>query len=252
MTYQSISILGIPFYKGKVNQVFDFLNTNGGLLTVPAAPGLANIPNDFDYYSALLHSDIIIPDSGYMTLVWNLFFSPKLQKISGLEFINYFVENISKLNDKNIFLINPSDLDGQINQKYFDKLGHTITNQSVYTAPFYKQSTKDELLLDLINTQKPDWIIINIGGGTQEKLGLYLKENLSYKPVIVCTGAALAFKTGRQVQIPKWIDYVYLGWLHRCISNPKLYIPRYWNSFKLFFLLIKHKNNPINYPKTPN
>ncbi|CAM3838556.1 WecB/TagA/CpsF family glycosyltransferase [Flavobacterium branchiophilum] len=245
MTYQSVSILGIPFYKGKANQVFDLLNTSGGLLTVPAAPGLANIPNDAHYYQALLHSDIIIPDSGYMTLIWNLFFSPKLHKISGLEFINYFIDNISSLKNKKIFLINPSDLDGQINQKYFGSLGHTISDQNVYTAPFYEQNTHDEQLLNQINLQKPDWIIINIGGGTQEKLGLFLKQNLFYKPVIICTGAALAFKTGRQVQIPKWIDYIYLGWLHRCISSPKNYIPRYWNSFKLFFLLIKYQNKPI-------
>jgi UDP-N-acetyl-D-mannosaminuronic acid transferase (WecB/TagA/CpsF family) len=99
----------------------------------------------------------------------------------------------------------------------------------------------------MIETQKPNWVIINIGGGTQEKLGLYLRQNLSYKPAIICTGAALAFKTGRQVKVSSWMDKLYIGWLARCIAKPKMYIPRYMSAFKLISLLFKYKNKQYKY-----
>ena len=66
----------------------------------------------------------------------------------------------------------------------------------------------------------------------------FLKHNLPYSPAILCTGAALAFKTGRQVNMPSWVDYIYMGWLLRCISNPKVFIPRYFSGFKLLSMIL--------------
>jgi len=79
------------------------------------------------------------------------------------------------------------------------------------------------------------------GGGTQERLGAYLKQNLSYRPSIHCIGAAIAFLSGDQVHIPVWADRLYLGWLYRCISEPRRYVPRYWDARKLVYLLIRYR-----------
>ena len=78
---------------------------------------------------------------------------------------------------------------------------------------------------------------MTIGGGNQERLGLYLKRNLSYLPAIHCIGAAIAFLSGDQVHIPVWADKFYLGWLFRSLSEPKRYIPRYWAAFSLYPLM---------------
>ena len=58
-------------------------------------------------------------------------------------------------------------------------------------------------------------MIINLGGGVQEKLGLYLKRNLNHETKIICTGAAIAFLTGLQANIPNIVDKIYMGWLWR-------------------------------------
>ena len=241
----TIQILGIQFFKGKTEEVFTFLKNKGGLLTVPAAPALVTIAHDKDYYDALLESDIVIPDSGYMILIWNTFFKNKINKISGLEFINFFVENIHKFKDDTFFLVNPSDVDGKINKDFLTGKGLKLEEKDIYTAPFYNGNVNDFHLLSLIESQKPKWVFINIGGGTQEKLGLFLKNKLSYSPAILCTGAALAFKTGRQVNMPSWVDYIYMGWLLRCISNPKVFIPRYFSGFKLLNMILIYKSNKV-------
>jgi UDP-N-acetyl-D-mannosaminuronic acid transferase (WecB/TagA/CpsF family) len=96
------------------------------------------------------------------------------------------------------------------------------------------------MLLNNIESKKPKYIIINLGGGTQEKLGAYLKTHLSYKPAIICTGAAIAFLTGQQASIPTWGDKFFLGWLFRCIQNPKLYVPRYFKAFRLAAFMFRY------------
>jgi UDP-N-acetyl-D-mannosaminuronic acid transferase (WecB/TagA/CpsF family) len=61
--------------------------------------------------------------------------------------------------------------------------------------------------------------VVNIGGGTQELLGWYLRRNVTGKPLIVCTGAAIAFLSGRQARIPSWADRFYLGWVMRILAR---------------------------------
>jgi N-acetylglucosaminyldiphosphoundecaprenol N-acetyl-beta-D-mannosaminyltransferase len=245
MNHEFVQVVGIKFFNGKAESVLEYLNKSGGLLTVPAAPALVTVKQDRAYYNALLHSDIVIPDSSYMVLIWNIFFKNSLKKISGLEFINCFLKSGNKIEKNKLLLINPSNLDGEINTQYLNSCGFTINEMDNYTAPLYKNDVADLILLAKVEKQKPSWILINIGGGTQEKLGLFLKLNLSYSPAILCTGAALAFKTGRQGKIPNWIDKIYLGWLHRCFSNPKVFIPRYFRGFKLINIIFRYKSEPI-------
>lgn len=244
--YPAVRILGISFMVGKAENAFQILKKNGGLMTVPAAPALVTITEDKDYYNALLKSDVVIPDSGYMILIWKFITAKqKLYKISGLEFIDYFINHSNVIKETKLLLINPSDNDGKINKSYLISKGFLNENIENYSAPFYKSDVKDKNLLLLCESLKPNWIMINIGGGTQEKLGLFLKENLSFQPAIICTGAAISFKTGRQVKMPLWVDRLYLGWLSRCLSNPKVFIPRYLKGFKLFQLILKYKDKKI-------
>jgi N-acetylglucosaminyldiphosphoundecaprenol N-acetyl-beta-D-mannosaminyltransferase len=242
MNLAVVQILGISFFNGKVENVFASLHYGGGLLTVPAAPNLADILKDQAYYEALCASDIVIPDSSFMVLIWNGLMNGSLNKISGLKFINYFLRNAEVVNQKKIFLVNPTDEEGECNRLLLEKKGISLKNEYLFSAPFYGSLVEDSLLLSKLEALKPHWILINIGGGVQEKLGLYLKTHLSYKPAIICTGAAIAFKTGKQVQIPSWVDQIYMGWLARCISNPNLYVKRYIKSISLLNLMLKYKS----------
>lgn len=244
MNLDRVRILGISFFNGKVENVFEELAYSGGLLTVPAAPNLANILADETYYEALCASDIVIPDSGFMVLIWNRLMNGSINKISGLKFINCFLRSTEIVKQKKIFLVNPTDEEGEYNRLFLEEKGISMKNEYLFTAPFYGSLVEDSLLLAKLEVLKPHWILINIGGGVQEKLGLYLKTHLSYKPAIICTGAAIAFKTGWQVQIPSWVDQFYLGWLARCISNPNLYVKRYIKSIRLLKIMLKYKSSP--------
>lgn len=233
------NIFCIHFINGDYKTAISLLK-KGALMIVPAAPALATIKEDQLYYNALLNSDFAIPDSGLMVLVLKIFKFIRIKKLSGLAFLDKFLnENILK--EKHcLFLVDPNKKEATINQKYLKSLRILIGNDDHYVAPFYnKDNIVDYVLLKLIEEKKPKYILINLGGGVQERLGSFLKNNLSYRPSILCTGAAIAFFTRQQVTIPRWVDNFYLGWLWRCFSNPSVFIPRYLKGFKLIFMLLK-------------
>ena len=97
----------------------------------------------------------------------------------------------------------------------------------------------DNNLLEEIKRFQPRYIIINLGGGIQESLALYIKNNIKQKISILCTGAAIAFLTKRQAPINDVIDKFYLGWLARILFNPRKSLIRTIKSL----YLIKHVIN---------
>jgi N-acetylglucosaminyldiphosphoundecaprenol N-acetyl-beta-D-mannosaminyltransferase len=237
---KKVETLGISFFNGNVFEIIDLLRKSGGLLVVPSGPGLATIDKERDYYQSLLESDFAIADSGYMALIWNIFHRNKINRISGLEFLKVFLEDQDVKEMDSLFLINPSAKEAESNKQYLKARGFSVKDENSYQAPMYGDHIADTTLLSRLEMVKPKFVIVNIGGGVQERLGAYLRRHLTFKPAIICTGAAIAFLTGNQATIPNWVDKLYLGWLFRCIQDPIRYIPRYLKAFKLIFLLVKY------------
>ena len=234
-----IKIFDINFIDSNFKNIKSILD-KGGLLVLPSGPGLATIKSDFRYYKALKNADLVLFDSGYLCLLLRFLKNIKVQKFSGYKFLNIFFNQFDKIKQKKIYLIEPSIHIKKINRKYLKN--NNINKIYQYTAPIYKKNKiYDYKLLKEIKKIKPKYIIINIGGGTQEVLGLYLKQNLSYKPSIICSGAAISFLTNQQAPINNLFDKLYLSWLVRIIFDPKQFLPRYLSAFKLFFLVLNEK-----------
>ena len=225
---KKFSFKEIKFYSGNYDQIkYEF--DKGGVLVAPAASALANIDIDKQYYSSLKKSKIAILDSGFFCILLRVFRFQKVKKLSGFLFLKTFLDNFK--NQQKILFIDPSRKSNILNTKFLKS--KKIINFKTYIAPNYNKKFVDLKLLNLINNYKPKYIIINIGGGSQEPLAIYINKNIKYKVSIMCTGAALAFMTGEQAPINKFIDKIYLGWLTRIIWNPKLYLGRILKSFKI-------------------
>ena len=232
----------ITFYNVELNDL-DKLFKKKGLFLFPSGPGLTSIESEKEYHNALKNSDINFFDSGYFVLLLKLLKNIKVNKCSGYLFIKYFLEYLkySKTNIK-IMSVDPSkNLSTSI--KRFLLKDYLKKKQLInYVAPFYNNhNITDPTLLKIIKKKKPRFIIINIGGGIQELLGLYLKKNLNYKPTIICTGGALMFLTGDQAPISVSLDRFYLGWFVRILYNPKTFLVRYIKAFKLFYIVWNNK-----------
>jgi UDP-N-acetyl-D-mannosaminuronic acid transferase (WecB/TagA/CpsF family) len=239
---REIYLFNIRFIDGSISEIFNELN-KGGSMVVPAAPALGMINTDKIYHQSLIDSHFAIFDSGFLCIALILLKGIKVKKISGLAFIREFLKRIGSFQQNSIFLINPSYEDNGPNEQLLKKFGYKISKSHQYVAPIYKSGeVKDLELLNLLMIHQPKYIILNLGGGVQEKLASYLKKNLeAFKPSIICTGAAISFLTGRQTNIPVIVDKLYLGWLARCISNYKRFMPRYIQGFKIGPMLFREK-----------
>ena len=233
-------ILGIRFYSGDVRGALDRMQ-KGGLLVVPAAPALKDLAVNASYREALVNADVAITDSAFMVMVWNLLERDSIRRLSGLKYLRALLQLPEVRQPGTTFWIMPGLSSAQKNLKWLAGNGITVPHENVYAAPLYGAQIHDPQLLERLSSLRPKHIVITLGGGTQERLGLYLKQGLEYAPAIHCIGAAIAFLSGDQVRIPAWADRLYLGWLFRCFSAPARYVPRYWEARKLLPLIVRHR-----------
>ncbi len=242
---QTVQILGIPFFTGTVQQAVDRM-LDGGLLVVPAAPALKDLQTQPAYRDAILGADMVIPDSAYMVMVWHTIRpSSRLRRLSGLEYLRELLLRVEVRNPGSTLWIMAGEKSAALNLAWLGKQGIDIPATHVYNAPMYGGAgtpLADPALLARVEDLRPAHIIVTIGGGTQERLGMYLRRHLSYVPGIHCIGAAIAFLSGDQVSIPVWADRFYLGWLLRTLDEPRRYGPRYWAAKDLLPLMLRYRS----------
>lgn len=243
-------ILGLDFFIGGAADAVDRMES-GGLLVVPAAPALKNLGSDANYREALQNADLRITDSAFMVLVWNLLERDKIRRLSGLEYVVEFLKRPDVRKPGAVFWIMAGEVSAGRNLAWLRGKGFEVNPKDVYMAPMYGAEIEDLELLRILGERRPKHVFVTIGGGTQERLGLYLKRHLPYLPAIHCIGAAIAFLTGDQVAIPEWADRCYLGWLFRCASNPKRFVPRYWDARQLFGLMLRYRDALPTSPSSP-
>lgn len=235
-------ILGIPFLVGSAQDAIDTVTRAGGMVVVPSAPALKNLPHDKAYREALLGADFAIPDSALMVLLWNFIEGGSIRKLSGLKYLRTLITRAEFREPGASFWVMPTASSVRRNQAWLCRNGVPVADEDVYLAPRYGAVIDDAELLRRIDERRPRHVVLSLGGGTQERLGLYIKQNLSYSPAIHCTGAAIAFLSGDQVRIPVWADSMGLGWMWRSFSNPRRFAPRYWGARNLAPLLLRYRD----------
>jgi UDP-N-acetyl-D-mannosaminuronic acid transferase (WecB/TagA/CpsF family) len=216
-----------------------------GLFVFPAGPALANIEKSNGYYESIKKADFVFFDSGLFVLLLKTFKNINVDKFSGYKFLNLFFDYLKENREKKVFCIDPNSKFSRSNKTFLRKLG--IKKIYSYLAPKYNPlNLSDKKLLTLLRKKKPNFILTNIGGGTQEILGLYLKQKLGFKTTILCTGGAISFFTGDQAPINNFTDKFYLGWLIRLIFNPIVFFKRYVFGLRLIPMVIFNKITIIN------
>jgi N-acetylglucosaminyldiphosphoundecaprenol N-acetyl-beta-D-mannosaminyltransferase len=233
-------ILGIQFFNGNVDEVVRLMFQHGGLLVAPSGTCFARLCEDEHYQRAVLAADLAIADSGLMIVLWRFFRRERVQRISGLKYLKHLLEKLKDERNREPLWVLPSE---RAQLKLLDwarGAAFPTTSENCYVAPWYGSEVEDRNLLAIVESHRPAHIIIAIGSGAQEKLGYYLRENLSNRPAIHCVGAALGFVTGDQIAIPDWADRVFLGWLWRLFAQPRTFVPRLSRGLELPWLLWKY------------
>lgn len=234
-------VLGVTFFNGSASGAVDCMSNRKGLLVAPAAPLLRALTSSREIRDALQNADFAITDSAYMVLIWRFIAGEKIQRVSGLAYLREFLRREEFKVDGSTFWVMAGSENAVRNTTWLRSQGLHLRPADTYIAPMYGPEIADLDLVAKLKELRPKHIILTIGGGTQERLGLYLKRNLDYQPAIHCLGAAIAFLSGDQVHIPEWADHLYLGWLFRCFYEPRRYVARYWAARMLLPLMLRYR-----------
>jgi len=235
-------ILGVRFFVGDAPEAVA-IGLRGGLVVVPAAPALLELRRDPEYRRALLEADLALTDSGFLVLLWNVFMRDRIHRVSGLEYLKLLLEGADFREPGTAVWVMPTQASLERNVAWLKAQGHPVRREDCYLAPRYAgKMVIDDALVKLVNERRARHVIIGLGGGVQEKLGLYLKGRCNGQPAIHCIGAAIGFLSGDQVRIPDWADRWFLGWLFRCWSNPGRFVPRYAKALQLSFILWHYRS----------
>lgn len=235
----TVTVLGLPFFRGNLEDSVSAALT-GGLTVAPSAPVLVDMVANHPNREALTRASTVLPDSGLMVLLWNLLHRDKLERLSGLKFMQHLLRREAVREPGASFWIMPSEAARQRNLEWLNQQGFQLTEEDCFVPPIYPAGPiTDPELLERLRERAPKHIVICVGGGTQERLGLYLLRNLPYRPSLYCLGAAIAFLTGVQTNIPPWADRLFLGWLFRCLSQPSSFVPRYLRALRLIPLMLR-------------
>jgi hypothetical protein len=328
------TILGLKFYTGDMPGLLR-LTREGGLIVVPSAPVLVQMPRDPAHRAALEGSDFALTDSGFMVLLWRFLQRERLPRISGLKYLRALVESPDFHEPGATFWVMPSAAQAAGDRAWLKRKGLALTEADCYVAPVYPAGPlSDPTLLALLEERRPRYVILCLGGGVQERLGFFLRKNLSAfaepdgrtaggpedqtpsvqtsyhptirppdhpsarptirpsdppalrpsglppsdspplgpsvirppssvlrpppsvprppssardnaRPALLCTGAAIAFLSEQQANIPVWADRYMLGWLLRTLHDPLRFFPRYWKALRLVPLLLRYGARPV-------
>ena len=240
----SETILGIQFHTGDTTEAVEAA-LMGSLVLAPSGPGLAgDLVTCAAYREALRGADINLTDSGFMLLLWRAKTGRNLPRLSGLGFLQALLERPEIKVAQSTFWVMPNAAEKETNLAWLRRRGLEISDDDCYVAPFYGPGKiEDATLLERIRSRRPGVVVLAIGGGVQERLGWSLHEALKPEPKpagVACIGAAIAFLSGTQCNIPPWADRWILGWFFRIVSSPGRYVPRYWRALRLAALILRH------------
>ena len=235
-------VLGISFFTGTVAEAVERHSQKGGYVVIPAAPALMKLNYDEEYRRAMQNADLALADSELLVLLSRLATGRKLKKISGIGYFKHLLQLGGMREGESTFWIFASDMAKEKALGWLGQQGVLIQEKNCFIASAPPSSSQDYAILVRIEEDKPRHIVIAMAGGGQEKLALYLRDYLLYRPSIHCIGAALGFLSGDERTIPEWAEQSHLGWLMRLFAQPRMFFPRVGIALALIRMVFKYRS----------
>ena len=234
-------VLGISFFTGGVAEAVERHGRNGGYVVIPAAPALLKLNYDEEYRRAMQGADLALADSELLVLLSRLATGRRLQKISGISYLKQLLRQ-GGIQSESTFWIFASNRAKEKAIGWLNERGLDIEDKNCFVASTSPSSSQDYAILVRIEEDKPKHVVIAMAGGGQEKLALYLRDYLLYRPSIHCIGAALGFLSGDERTIPEWAERKHLGWLMRLLAQPRMFFPRIGIALALLRMVFKYRS----------
>lgn len=172
---------------------------------------------DGAFADGLLQSDVILRDGIGMQLLFQKLNIDAGLNMNGTDLIPRLLDSAK---GQTVGLLGTADpyLSNAVDQ--LTQAGHNVI---VAQDGFQDRAT----YLSLVEQYRPKVIVLGMGMPKQELIAAYLKENVTYNPVIINAGALIDFIGGKTKRAPRWLREIHMEWVFRLLSEPKRLFRRY-------------------------
>ena len=191
---------------------------------------------DTEFRTALLRSDVLLPDGEGIVMMAKTLKGKKITKIAGADIHEYLLNLAQNQHLKCFYLGSSPETLERIKNKLI-KQYHNI-KFDFFSPPFkpYFTETDNKSMITQINAFKPDILFVGMTAPKQEKWVFENKEQLNAN--IICSiGAVFDFIAETKKRAPKWVINIKMEWFYRSFTAWRL-TKRYLYSTPLFLIEI--------------
>lgn len=192
------------------------------------------------FAEALMKGDVLIPDGASIVMAckWLKAKSQPEERIAGWDLFVYEMEKLNVRGGKCFFMGSSEKVLALIREKAA-KIYPNIKVET-YSPPYKPEFTEEDnrLIIDAINTAKPDLLWIGMTAPKQEKWAYTHWKELGINCHCGTIGAVFDFFAGTVERAPLWWQEHSLEWLYRLLKEPKRMWRRYIIGNTLFLLNI--------------
>ncbi|AUD04460.1 WecB/TagA/CpsF family glycosyltransferase [Spirosoma pollinicola] len=170
-----------------------------------------------DFAEALLNSDYLLRDGKGIEMLYKTLDREPGINMCGTDTIPQLLK-LAK--GKRIALIGTQEPYLQQAADFLKQKGHNVvlTAHGFHAIPDY---------LPIMQKAKPDVVILGMGMPKQERLSIFLKEQLD-SPCVLVNGGAIIDYWGEKVQrAPNWVRQMGVEWAFRLLLEPRRLFKRY-------------------------
>ncbi|WAC92650.1 WecB/TagA/CpsF family glycosyltransferase [Mycobacterium sp. Aquia_213] len=186
-----------------------------------------------EFADALLRSDVILRDGIGMQLLFQALNIDAGLNMNGTDFIPRLLDSAK---GQTVGILGTAD-------PYLSTAVDQLT-QAGHNVIVSKDGFQDEATyLALVEQHRPRIIVLGMGMPKQELVAAYLKDNVTYNPLIINAGALIDFIGGKAKRAPMWMRRAHLEWAFRLLNEPTRLFHRYVTGNVVFLSRINRIRN---------
>lgn len=239
---KSIEVLGYPVFAGVLS---DLDLTEKKIITTLNQYSYCIAEKDKEFKTALLSSDIILPDGIAIVAAAKLLRKQKLKKIAGADLHFYLLNELNKIGGTCFYLGSKESTLEMIKKKM--SIEYPKVQVQTYSPPYKLifDDSDNSKIIKAINDFSPDVLFVGLTAPKQEKWVNQYSHELDAK--LICSiGAVFDFYAGTIVRSNKIWIYLGLEWFIRLLTEPKRMWKRYLYYGPIFIISILKKKVSYN------
>lgn len=197
----------------------------------PNSYGITVLDNEFK--EALKQTDYLVLDGVYFAVASLLTKGKNIKRNQGPDVFYHFMERANRFEKRVFFLGSSPETLSLIKMNSSLQYPHTIVE--TYSPPFKPVFDFEDnaLMIEKINSFKPDIVFIGMTCPKQEKWAIQNKEKLNTH-LIISVGNVFDWFAGTQRSIRSIWFKLRLGWLIRIIMRPEIFRRNIRNQMRFF------------------